>query len=80
MNATTSVMYQMLRAKLPPPLNVNLMLFVSECPQCGSVLISTHGDCAVSWSFGVKYRAFVVDSVGLGITCLISLYYAYKAS
>ena len=27
-----------------------------------------------------QYRACVVDSLGLGITCLISLYYAYKAS
>ena len=27
-----------------------------------------------------QYRACVVDSLGLGITCLISLYYVYKAS
>ena len=27
-----------------------------------------------------QYRAWVVDSLGLGITCLISLYYVYKAS
>ena len=27
-----------------------------------------------------QYRACVVDSRGLGITCLISLYYVYKAS
>ena len=27
-----------------------------------------------------QYRACVVDSIGLGITCLISLYYVYKAS
>ena len=26
------------------------------------------------------YRACVVDSLGLGITCVISLYYVYKAS
>ena len=25
-----------------------------------------------------QYRACVVDSLGLGITCLISLYYVYK--
>ena len=27
-----------------------------------------------------QYRACVFDSLGLGITCLISLYYVYKAS
>ena len=27
-----------------------------------------------------QYKACVVDSLGLGITCLISLYYVYKAS
>ena len=27
-----------------------------------------------------QYRACVVDSLGLGITCLISMYYVYKAS
>ena len=27
-----------------------------------------------------QYRACVIDSLGLGITCLISLYYVYKAS
>ena len=27
-----------------------------------------------------QYRACVVDSLGLGIACLISLYYVYKAS
>ena len=27
-----------------------------------------------------EYRACVVDSLGLGITCLISLYFVYKAS
>ena len=27
-----------------------------------------------------QYRACVVDSLGLGITCLISLYYVYKVS
>ena len=27
-----------------------------------------------------QYRACVVGSLGLGITCLISLYYVYKAS
>ena len=27
-----------------------------------------------------QYRACFVDSLGLGITCLISLYYVYKAS
>ena len=27
-----------------------------------------------------QYRACVVDSLGLGITCLISLYCVYKAS
>ena len=27
-----------------------------------------------------QYRACVVDSLGLGITCLISLYSVYKAS
>ena len=27
-----------------------------------------------------QYRACVVDFLGLGITCLISLYYVYKAS
>ena len=27
-----------------------------------------------------QYRACVVDSLGLGSTCLRSLYYAYKAS
>ena len=26
-----------------------------------------------------QYRACVIDSLGLGITCLISLYYVYKA-
>ena len=27
-----------------------------------------------------QYRACVVDSLGLGIMCLIALYYVYKAS
>ena len=27
-----------------------------------------------------QYRACVVDPLGLGITCLISLYYLYKAT
>ena len=27
-----------------------------------------------------QYRACVVDSLGLGIKCLISLYYVYKAA
>ena len=27
-----------------------------------------------------QYKACVVDSLGLGITCLISLYYVYEAS
>ena len=27
-----------------------------------------------------QYRACVIDSLGLGITCLISQYYVYKAS
>ena len=27
-----------------------------------------------------QYGACVIDSLGLGITCLISLYYVYKAS
>ena len=44
-----------------------------------SLLLSTqrncfYGDCAVR-RLVRQYRACVVDSLGLGVTCLLSLYY-----
>ena len=38
------------------------------------VIVQSHGRLVR------QCRACVVDSLGLGITCLISLYYVYKAS
>ena len=76
MNAATSVMYQMLLANPPPPLDVkhDTNLFVNA-PQCD--FISTHrnyfyGDCAVSWSFGA--------TIYVGLVSLILLVCELRAS
>ena len=82
MNAATSVMYQMLRAKPPPPFDVkhdtNLFVpvgFISSHFYTQELVIVEFRGRLLR-----QYRACVVDSLGLGITCLISLYYVYKAS
>ena len=38
------------------------------------VIVQFHGHLVL------QYRACVIDSLRLGITCLVSLYYVYKAS
>ena len=76
-------MRQMSPAKPPPPLNVKLMF---KGPPVISLFSFLHTGAAfmVIVQFRGRlvrqHRACVVGSLGLGITCLISLYYVYKAS
>ena len=77
-------MCQMSRPKPLPLLKVkhDTTFFVND-PECDIVLlVSTHSNCLYGDCGRLvrQCKARVVDSLGLGITCLILLYYVYKAS